>query len=455
MAEQSDNTGRARQPGPGGNAGGGAGSGAGRSGGAGSGGAGGSGRGGAGGAGGAGGSGGSGGGGGAGGGGGNRNRNRHRNRNRNRPANGGGANGGGANGGGGRNGGSGGGNRRTQSPQKTKQGQGAGAGQRAQGSSRGGNRNRSRSGSRQRTGNGGGASRGNGQRQRTSVGIAPTPAPSETQPPPTLDVRPSLGAPQVFPGEVAANRRRAIRLCAYTAVVPAVLIGVLLGVSLDLIVGIAAFVVVGAAFMYGVWRLAPSVALRRLGAEPVDEHDDPLLYDMTEGLCATFGLAMPSLHVVEDEVPNACALGRDARRSDLVVTSGLLERVDPIELEGVIAHELAHVKRGDNGVSCVGITLATLFGGERMLRRCVGESREYRADVVGASAVRYPRGLLGALHMMMEAPGPAEGSLFASPSRLGSTRWVWIDPSVGHRDDPLLAGDLDATTVRAAALSEW
>ena len=119
----------------------------------------------------------------------------------------------------------------------------------------------------------------------------------------------------------------------------------------------------------------------------------------------------------------------------------------------MIAHELAHVKRGDNGVSCVGITLGTLFGGERTLRRCVGENREYRADVVGASAVRYPRGLLDALRVMMDAPPPAAGSFFASPSRFGSTRWVWIDPSVGHRDDPVPPGDLDATSVRAAALS--
>ena len=89
-----------------------------------------------------------------------------------------------------------------------------------------------------------------------------------------------------------------------------------------------------------------------------------------------------------------------------------------------------------------------------MLRRCVGENREYRADVVGASAVRYPRGLLEALETMMGAPAPESGSFFAS-ARFGATRWIWTDPFVGHRDQDIFPGDLDATAVRAAALSEW
>jgi hypothetical protein len=55
---------------------------------------------------------------------------------------------------------------------------------------------------------------------------------------------------------------------------------------------------------------------------------------------------------------------------------------------------------------------------------------------------------------MMEFPPPQGGSVFAAP-RFGGTRWVWIDPSVGHRADELMPGDLDATSVRAAALSEW
>jgi Zn-dependent protease with chaperone function len=268
-------------------------------------------------------------------------------------------------------------------------------------------------------------------------------------------VLPTLGAPQVFPAEVAANRRRVLTLCAVSAVLPAVLLGALLAVTVTVIVGVVAFIVAGAAVMYALWRLAPTVARNRIGAEPIGEQDETRLWNVTEGLCATFGLSMPSLYLLDDDVPNACALGRDARRSVVVVTSGLLRRLDPIELEGVMAHELAHVKRGDNGVSCIGIMLGRIFGGASTLRRCVGENREYRADVVGASAVRFPRGLLGALRTMMDAPPPAEGSFFAPQGRFGPTRWIWIDPSVGHRGEALLPGDLDATSVRAAALSEW
>jgi Zn-dependent protease with chaperone function len=204
---------------------------------------------------------------------------------------------------------------------------------------------------------------------------------------------------------------------------------------------------------YGLWRSAPATALKRIGAVPLTERDQPRLFNVTDGLCATFGLRMPDLFVVFDAVPNACALGRDPGSADLVVTSGLLDLLGTIELEGVIAHELAHVKRGDNGVSSVGLSMARV-GGESMLLHCVGRDREYRADVVGASAVRYPRGLLDALRLVQQAPPPAGNSVFNAP-RFGATRWVWLDPSVGHRDEPVAVGDLNATSVRAAALSEW
>ena len=124
---------------------------------------------------------------------------------------------------------------------------------------------------------------------------------------PPLDVLPTLGAPQVFPAEVAANRRRTITLCALAAVLPALLLGALVGVTVSIIAGVVVFVVAGAAVMFGLWRLAPSFALNRIGALPIHEQDERRLSNVTEGLCATFGLSMPSLYVLRDDVPNACA----------------------------------------------------------------------------------------------------------------------------------------------------
>jgi Zn-dependent protease with chaperone function len=266
-------------------------------------------------------------------------------------------------------------------------------------------------------------------------------------------IEPGLGATEVLPAEVKANRRHAVALCALAGALPAVVIGVVLALVLSWLIGVVALVVVEFVIGYGLWRVAPGVALRQVGAVQISERDNPRLFNVTDGLCATFGLRLPDLYVVYDAVPNACALGRDAASAALVVTSGLLQTMGPIELEGVIAHELAHVKRDDNGVSVIGLTLAR-FGGAGLLRTCVEENREYRADIVGASAVRFPRGLLDALRLMELAPEPAGNSVFSS-ARFPATRYVWIDPSVGHRDQRPAVGDLDATSVRAAALSEW
>jgi Zn-dependent protease with chaperone function len=266
-------------------------------------------------------------------------------------------------------------------------------------------------------------------------------------------LEPGSGLGDIAPGEVKANHRRAVSLCALAAAPPAVVVGAVLAAVVGPIVGVVALILIGVMVAALLWRQAPAVALRRIGAVPLSETDNPRLFNVTEGLCATFGLRMPNLHVVFDAVPNACALGRDATSADVVVTSGLLDTMGPIELEGVIAHELAHVKRHDNTVSVVGLSLGR-FGGESMVRRCVGTDREYRADVVGASAVRFPRGLLDALRLMERAAAPSGNSVF-SAARFGASRWVWIDPSVGHRDEAVAVGDLDATSVRAAALAEW
>ena len=377
-----------------------------------------------------------------------RNRNRNRNRNdRNRPPGRGSGTGvrrpaaepaagggGGADGSSNQNGRSGGGRRNARARPA---GRGGGQGQR-QGSSRGG-----REPVAVPLGLPGRAA---GRRAPPWPGAAPTPRRSTWSR--------ASARPQIFPAEVAANRRRAIRLCAWTAVIPALLLGLLLWVSVSLIAGIVAFVVAGRR------RHVRAVAARPLGgaapdrrrahrrarrAPPLQHHRGPV-----RDLRAWHAQLSTSSTTTSPTPARSAATPGGPTSSSRPGCSGCLQ---PIELEGVIAHELAHVKRGDNGVSCVGITLATLFGGEKTLRRCVGESREYRADVVGASAVRYPRGLLDALthddggaRRRPRAPSSPRRPASDPPAGSGSTpRW-------GTGTTPLAPGDLDATSVRAAAL---
>ena len=255
---------------------------------------------------------------------------------------------------------------------------------------------------------------------------------------------------------VAANRRRALVLCTMAGVLPALVAGMVLGVLLGALIGLVAAVVVLGAVALFVWTQASVRALRLLGVprEPTAGHARAA--NVLEGLCATFGLRVPELRVIEDPVPNACAVGRSPGEAVLVVTSGLLATLGPLQLEGVLAHELAHVRRHDTVVGAVAVSVlapwARLTGDDTLLHRAVGAEREFRADQVAVAAVRYPPGLHSALSTVVAAPTPGPGSAFA-PRRLAATRWIWLDPMVGRRDaDP--TGALDATSVRIAALGE-
>ena len=257
---------------------------------------------------------------------------------------------------------------------------------------------------------------------------------------------------------VRANRRRARALCVLAALPPAVVVGVVVGVFVGAPVaaGVAAALVVVTAL--SLHRYAVDLALVVVGGREVAERDAPALANQVEGLCATLGVTQPRLWIVDDEVPNSCALGRGGERSVLVLTSGMLERLDLIELEGVVAHELAHVKRHDACVSAVAVATAGVVA--RLARRdgvvhlAVGRGREYGADQAAVLAVRYPPGLAGALGSIARAPvAPREGSVF-SGRRWAATRWVWLDPMVGAAERAPV-GEIDATDVRAEALAQW
>jgi heat shock protein HtpX len=274
-------------------------------------------------------------------------------------------------------------------------------------------------------------------------------------------VAPAVLAPAVAVDDRRAaertNRRRAMALCVGFAALPALVLGVIVGVAAGPIPGVAVAVCLGAVVAGMLARRSVSVALSVIGGRPMDDDEDVTLANLVDGLCATVGVARPDLWLVEDPVRNSCVLAAPGRRAVLVVTSGLLESLGLIEMEGVVAHELAHLRRHDAVVSSVAVAtagqVARLIGNDRILHVALGRGREYRADCEAALAVHYPPGLHDALAAMRAGPVPAPGSAFAG-RRWSASRWLWIDPMCGVTG-PAPAGELDATDVRMDALAEW
>ena len=239
-----------------------------------------------------------------------------------------------------------------------------------------------------------------------------------------------------------------------------VLVGILLAVLGLAVVAVVALVVVTVAGGAWVWATAPRTVLRALGAVPSREDDRPRLHNLVDGLCATMGLDRPAIAVVTSDVPNALALGKDAKSATLVVTSGLEGALGPVELEGVLAHELVHIKRNDVVLSSVAVLVSVPWAvvrgtaaGTDTVHELVGRGREFSADQRAALVVRYPSGIGSALGIMASAPVPV-ASWPPSGGRVAAlTRWLWVDPMAGPTSAESPEGNLDDTRVRAAALS--
>lgn len=176
------------------------------------------------------------------------------------------------------------------------------------------------------------------------------------------------------------------------------------------------------------------IALMSSGAKPVTREQLPRLYAVMERLAAKANLPLPKLYVVPEAAPNAFATGRNPRHASVAVTRGLLELMNDEELEGVIAHELSHVRNYDILISSVAATLAGtitwiahwgpwLGGGDDerdrggggilgvllfflaplgafLLQLGLSRQREYSADETGARMVGNPYGLINALQKL-------------------------------------------------------
>jgi heat shock protein HtpX len=176
------------------------------------------------------------------------------------------------------------------------------------------------------------------------------------------------------------------------------------------------------------------VALSSTGAKEADPNQYRELHRMVENLAITAGLPKPRVYVIDDPAPNAFAAGRNPKHAVVAVTTGLLQRLDKTELEGVMAHELSHIGNKDILVMTVAVVLAgviaivadiflrmSFFGGgdrdnrnplmmiagiaaiilapiaAQLIQLAVSRRREFLADATGALLTRYPQGLASAL----------------------------------------------------------
>ncbi len=258
----------------------------------------------------------------------------------------------------------------------------------------------------------------------------------------------------------SSNRRRAILL----SLVPGGILGVVLGIVLAAlgqpVVAVIVLVAVTAGGAAWLWGAAPRTVLSSLGATPSDEEDRPRLHNLVDGLCATMGLDRPDIAVIQSDVPNSLALGRDPKSATLVVTSGLDRSLGLVELEGVLAHELVHIKRNDTVLAAVAVLVsypwAVVRGtavGAATVHRLVGPGREFSADQRAALIVRYPAGIGSALETMLDGDAGAQAWPPAAGRMAALTRWLWVDPMAGSPRSEPSEGNLDDTRVRAAALS--
>jgi len=259
----------------------------------------------------------------------------------------------------------------------------------------------------------------------------------------------------------SANRRKALLLC----IAPGAALGALFGIIVALaglpLVALLVLVVVTAIVASWIWRRAPGMVLDSLGAVPSTEDEYPRLHNLVDGLCATMGLERPAIKMLMSDVPNAMAIGRDQKSAVLVLTSGLERSLGLVELEGVLAHELVHIKRSDTVVSAVAVVVALPWAmvrgksaGVHAVHGLVGRGREFSADQRAALIVRYPSGIASALETMATSEPTVGAWPPASGQVAALTRWFWFDPMAGAVAGESLEGNLDDTRVRAATLSE-
>ena len=189
-----------------------------------------------------------------------------------------------------------------------------------------------------------------------------------------------------------------------------------------------------------------AIVLRLSRAREVSAQDEPRFHNIVEGLALTAGIPKPRVFVVDDAAPNAFATGRDPAHAAVAVTRGMLEAMNRVELEAVLAHELSHVKSRDTLAMALAVTLVGLpatvlpFIGP-VLQTAVSRRREFYADLSGVQLTRFPPGLISALEKLKArttevhaAARATEPMWIESPLHAGGiNRWFDTHPPLDER----------------------
>ncbi len=213
------------------------------------------------------------------------------------------------------------------------------------------------------------------------------------------------------------------------------------------------FTIFYALFQY---KISTAITLKMNGAESISKKDAPEFYSIVEPLSITAGLPMPKLYIINDSSMNAFAAGTNPENSVICATTGLLENMDKVEIEGVMAHEISHIKNYDIRVSMAAVALTAVIGVlsdivlrfiflndddedsknpialilglffvlispflATITRLAISRQREFLADATAVSLTRYPDGLISALEKLknnkpLERQNSTTASLFIS-----------------------------------------
>lgn len=227
------------------------------------------------------------------------------------------------------------------------------------------------------------------------------------------------------------------------------------------VAGVIVATVIAVFMSFFSYYYSDKVALMAANAKPADEDQYRRLHNLVEGLCIASGLPKPKIYIVQDSSPNAFATGRNPKHCAIAVTTGLLEIMNRVELEGVLAHELSHIKNYDVLVSTIAVTAVgaivvlsqigsrfTFYGGgrsrrdsnsgggsifmilpllllilapfaARLLQFAISRNRECLADASAVELTRYPPGLISALEKLK-----ADTSQVSKGSSVTASMWI-------------------------------